>query len=52
VGKARGQLLGRALLGALAQGTHTLEAKLKWTDAHDPRDRRAGSDLKQDGPGG
>jgi len=35
MGKARGQLLGRALLGALAQGTHALETKLKGTGAHD-----------------
>jgi hypothetical protein len=35
MGEADGQLLGGALLGALAQGTDALEAKLKRTGAHE-----------------
>jgi hypothetical protein len=44
---ARGQLLGRALFRTLAQGTHTLEAKLEGTGAHETRDRRGRGDLKR-----
>jgi outer membrane lipoprotein SlyB len=36
MGQAGGELLGRALLGALAQGTNALETKLKGTGAHEP----------------
>jgi hypothetical protein len=36
MGDARRQLLGRALLGTLAQGAHTLKAELEGTGAHVP----------------
>ena len=43
---ARGELLGGTLLGALAQGTYTLEAKLEGTGAHETGDRLGVGDLK------
>ena len=36
VRQAGRELLGRALLGALAKRTDALETKLKWTSAHEP----------------
>jgi hypothetical protein len=36
MGEADGKLLGRTLLGALAQCTDALKAKLKRSDAHEP----------------
>jgi hypothetical protein len=50
VGDARGELLGRALLGALTQGTDALEAELEGAGAHETRDRRRPGDLKSDAP--
>jgi hypothetical protein len=46
MGEAGGQLFGRTLLGALAQGTDALKAKLKRTGAHESRHRRVGGELK------